>query len=426
IAIAFWRLAKNGRANAATSRASAAQRRRSSSRWRSFCRRTERYGMRCRNISDGNGTTTRRSRWMRWMTTGTAIATRPARNAGARKFMRRPSSHAQQPLARREVGEQRAVERLRGVEQRVVGARFADAFGERRGMFTYDLAVLVAQILGDDGHLLARLQIDEVAGVREGEVDLVRVEQVEDDDVVAAPADLAQRFNDIVGILVKIGDEDDEAAPAQILRELLERFEQGRLAGAGALVAPFPLQPIERVQDELEVLGRRRHVVDDIAVDRRQRYAVALQAREVGEAGREITGVRQLRDPPRLRVGAVAHRRRDVQDHREVGVGIRLVLLDVVAVAPRVEPPVDAPDVVARHVRPMLGEIHRRAQMRRAMQTVDESLDDGAREQLEVPDPRENRGIEKRRALLRGDRSHSSGLLTSPTSAAARRGRAFL
>ena len=61
----------------------------------------------------------------------------------------------------------------------------------------------------------------------------------------------------------------------------------------------------------------------------------------------------------------------------------------------RLEPPVDAPDVVARHVRPMLGEVGRRPQVRRTMQAVDESFDDGPREQLEIPDLRENGRIDK-------------------------------
>ena len=80
---------KNGRANAATSSASATQRRISSRRCRIFCRRTERYGMRSRNMSDGNSTTTFRSRLIRWMMTGIAIAARPARKAGARKLIQR-------------------------------------------------------------------------------------------------------------------------------------------------------------------------------------------------------------------------------------------------------------------------------------------------------------------------------------------------
>ena len=74
------------------------------------------------------------------------------------------------------------------------------------------------------------------------------------------------------------------------------------------------------------------------------------------------------------------------------------VLLDVVAVGPREQPPVDAADVVAGHVAAVLGEVDRRAEVRRAMQAVDEAVDDRAREQFEVADPRENLRIDEPRA----------------------------
>ena len=44
--------------------------------------------------------------------------------------------------------------------------------------------------------------------------------------------------------------------------------------------------------------------------------------------------------------------------------------------------------------------------MRRLVQTVDEPLDDGLREQLEIPDPRENARIEKRSGRRLGSGCH--------------------
>ena len=46
----------------------------------------------------------------------------------------------------------------------------------------------------------------------------------------------------------------------------------------------------------------------------------------------------------------------------------------------------------------MLGEIDRRAEERCAVQAVDEAVDDGARQQLQVADPREDLRIDKPRA----------------------------
>jgi len=58
-----WRV--NGRAKAATISAIAAARISSSAQWRMRRRRTDWYGMRRTNISDGNSTTCFFSRWMR-------------------------------------------------------------------------------------------------------------------------------------------------------------------------------------------------------------------------------------------------------------------------------------------------------------------------------------------------------------------------
>src|SRR4051794_10112145 len=50
--------------------------------------------MRRTNISDGNSMTRFFSRWIRWISTGIAIAPRPARNRGVRKDIRRASRSA--------------------------------------------------------------------------------------------------------------------------------------------------------------------------------------------------------------------------------------------------------------------------------------------------------------------------------------------
>jgi hypothetical protein len=52
---------------------------------------TDWYGIRRRNISDGNATTFFRSFWIRWTITGMAMAARPARNRGVRNPIIEPS-----------------------------------------------------------------------------------------------------------------------------------------------------------------------------------------------------------------------------------------------------------------------------------------------------------------------------------------------
>ena len=96
-------------------------------------------------------------------------------------------------------------------------------------------------------------------------------------------------------------------------------------------------------------------------------------------------------------LAAEAHRLRDVEQHGEVRVRVGLVLLDVEAIGAREQPPVDAADVVARRVAAVLGEVHRRAEVRRAVQAVDEAVDHRARHQLEVADAGEHHRVDEAR-----------------------------
>ena len=56
-------------------------------------------------------------------------------------------------------------------------------------------------------------------------------------------------------------------------------------------------RPIQRVQHDVEVLGRRRHVLDDVFVERDEADAVALLVHEIGQAGGQRLRVIELRDP---------------------------------------------------------------------------------------------------------------------------------
>src|SRR5262249_52929793 len=98
-----------GRAKASTMSAIAAARINSRNQWRMRRRRTDWYGIRRTNISEGNVTTRFFSRWIRCTSTGIAIAPSPTKNAGVRKDIAdwglriadSPDPH--QPLAAREI-----------------------------------------------------------------------------------------------------------------------------------------------------------------------------------------------------------------------------------------------------------------------------------------------------------------------------------
>ena len=71
------------------------------------------------------------------------------------------------------------------------------------------------------------------------------------------------------------------------------------------------------------------------------------------------------------------------------------------------EAPVDAADVVARHVGAVLGEVDGAAEVGRAVQAAQEALHHRAREQLEVADPGQDLRVEEAAAAasLRAGRS---------------------
>ena len=139
------------------------------------------------------------------------------------------------------------------------------------------------------------------------------------------------------------------------------------------------------------MLGRWRHVLDDVVVEGKKADAIALAVHEIGQAAREYLSVLELGDSST----AKTHRFRHVQDHGEVRVGVGLVLLYVVPVRAGVQAPIDAADVVPGHIAPVLGKIDGRAKVRRAMDAVDEAIDDRSRHELEVPDTRQNDGIDE-------------------------------
>ena len=146
-------------------------------------------------------------------------------------------------------------------------------------------------------------------------------------------------------------------------------------------------------------------MLDDLGVEGDEADAVALMVHQVRQAGGQDARVIELGDA----LAAVVHRLRHVEQHREVHVRLGFVLLDVVAIRARPQPPVHPADVVAGHVAAVLGEVDRGAEVRRLVQPVDEAVDDRARHELQVPDAREHNGIHEAGA---GDRVN---LLTGPT-----------
>ena len=92
---------------------------------------------------------------------------------------------------------------------------------------------------------------------------------------------------------------------------------------------------------------------------------------------------------------AVAHRAADVEQEVAIEVRLLLELLDVVAIAARVDLPVDRRRSSPGMVLPVLGELDAEALERAAVQARQEPFDDRPRLQLERAEARDDRRIEK-------------------------------
>jgi len=294
-----------------------------------------------------------------------------------------PDSH--QLLTARQIAEQCAVEGLPGVEERVVDALLGESRAERLDVLLYQRPVLVAKRLGDDRHLIAALEVLEARGFVVVELDLLRVEHVKDDQLVAQEAERLDSLENGLGLVVEVRQQQQDPAPLEVFGHLVERRAQ--------VAGPLGLGAVERVQHHVEVLGRSRHVRDDVLVEGEDTDAIALLVRQIREAGSEKRSVLELGHAAAREL----HRPRDVEQDREVRVRVRFVLLDVVPVGARVQAPVHAADVVAGDVAAVLGEIDRGAEERRAVQAVDEAVHHGAGEQIEVADAGEDQRIHEPR-----------------------------
>jgi hypothetical protein len=100
----------------------------------------------------------------------------------------------------------------------------------------------------------------------------------------------ASRVEHRAGVLVEVGHEHHQAPATAGLARLVQRSRERALAAA----LRGPVDAVERVQQDRQVLGRGRHEVDDVLVEGHEAHAVPLLAREVGEARHQVARVVQL------------------------------------------------------------------------------------------------------------------------------------
>ena len=183
----------------------------------------------------------------------------------------------------------------------------------------------------DRRDLGARLQVLEARRALERELDLMRIEHVEDDHVVAAELKVLQPANDPVRFVEQVGDEHDHAPLGDEVRHVMQGFLDVGPATEG--------QPIEGEEHGAYLARARacRQHRDDAVVERDQAHGIALPVHQVRQRRGQALTVLELRHPAR----AVAHRRADVEQQVASEVGVLLEFLDVVPIGPGVHLPVD-------------------------------------------------------------------------------------
>ena len=79
----------------------------------------------------------------------------------------------------------------------------------------------------------------------------------------------------------------------------------------------------------------------------------------------------------------IAHRCARINKKMNPSVGVALILLNVKPIGSRKQLPIEMTEIIARHVRPMLGEVGGEAEIRRTMKARYKPFDHRASDKLE-------------------------------------------
>ena len=187
-----------------------------------------------------------------------------------------------------------------------------------------------------------------------------------------------------VRLVQQVRDDDDDAAPAELLRRAVHDVAERGVSTGGGLG--------QRLHERAQVARARggRQDAPHLLLEQAEPHGIPLAHDQVGQRGRHRARVFDLAQRPR----AVLHGLGDVDEDPGAQVGLLLVLLDVEAVRLAVDLPVHVAHVVAGDVLAVLGELHAETAERRAVEPRHEPLDDQARFQVEARDPLEDLRIQ--------------------------------
>ncbi len=243
-------------------------------------------------------------------------------------------------------------------------------------------------IAGDgriDMERLPGFDVLEQGGVVEGKAEFSGVEDLKRAEFVPAGGEAGEGTDEGRGIDEEIGNENNETPFAD---EIGGAFE-GRDQVGGATGR----RGFDGVVDVAEVTGAMtcREEFTDLVIEGDETDGIALLMEEVGEGGGEGGGVAGLV----VVEGAVLHGAGTIEEQVAAEVGFVLELLDVMAVGPGEDPPVEMARVIAGCVLAILGELDGEAVVRAAMEAGPETLDDGAGAEFEAADGHERLGMDE-------------------------------
>jgi hypothetical protein len=195
-----------------------------------------------------------------------------------------------------------------------------------------------------------------------------------------------------VAVSEQIGNHHHQSPPRQRLGKRSEHRHEGcRPARTGRL---------EHLHHAREVrpLRPRRHARPDLVVEDAAAHGVTMRERQPGKAGRERGGVVVFSEWPR----GVVHACRTVHEERDAEVGLLFELLHIEAVLPSPDLPVDATQVVATDIFPVLEKLHRLPLVGALVEAGEHALDNSTRAQLQPRDA----GNRLRMQILSGTGRH--------------------
>ena len=201
-------------------------------------------------------------------------------------------------------------------------------------------------------------------------------------------AEVMQGFNHLGSLIDAIAENDDQPAMLQTLGHLMQdRRERRFLLRLRLIYRPDEAQQMRR-------RGARGKHLPYLIVESHQSCRILLTQNQIAQTSPDKLRVAKFAH--RIALPAIRHRTAGIQHDMGLKRGRDLILLDVKPIGLGENAPVQPFDVIAGCVLAVLCEIQRKAQMRRAMQTLHIPIHELFGDQFQPADFRQRGGVEQR------------------------------